>query len=37
MAEQSLDRIRQWEQRTGGFLNIGNRNSIPSSNQGVPF
>ena len=36
--EASLDRIRQWEETTGGFLNIGNRESSSSgSGDGVPF
>ena len=38
MAEQSLDRIRQWETRTGGFINVSNRSSsINSGGGGVPF
>lgn len=36
MAEQSLDRIRQWEEQTGGFINIGNRGST-SPGGGAPF
>lgn len=37
MAEQSLDRIRDWEQRTGGFLDIGSRMPSGGSGDGVPF
>lgn len=35
MAEQSMDRIRAWEARTGGFVNIGSRGS--STATGAPF
>jgi len=37
--EASLDRIQQWEERTGGFLNIGGRGSSggSSSGGGAPF
>lgn len=36
--EASLDRIRQWEEKTGGFLNIGNRgSSSTNSGGGAPF
>lgn len=34
--EGSLDRIRDWEERTGGFLTIGPRMPT-SSTDGVPF
>jgi len=34
--EASLDRIRQWEERTGGFINVGNQGSS-SSGGGAPF
>lgn len=34
--EASLDRIRAWEQSTGGFLNVGNRIG-DGSGGGVPF
>ena len=36
--EASLDRIRQWEETTGGFISIGTRESSGgSSTVGVPF
>ncbi len=35
--EESIDRIREWENRTGGFVNIGNRGSSTSSSSGAPF
>lgn len=36
--DASLDRIRDWEERTGGFLNIGPQGSSGgSSTDGVPF
>ena len=36
--EASLDRIRAWEETTGGFLSIGPRESSGgSSTDGVPF
>lgn len=35
MAEQSIDRIRAWESRTGGFVNVGSRSAGGSS--GAPF
>lgn len=37
--EASLDRIRQWEETTGGFVNVGTRGGggESSSTDGVPF
>ncbi len=38
--EASLDRIQEWEERTGGFLNIkarGSSNSSSSEEGGAPF
>jgi len=37
MAEQNFDRIRDWEERTGGFINIGTRGLPSSDSSGVPF
>lgn len=38
MAEQSMDRIRAWENRTGGFINVGGRGKkSPKAPKGVPF
>ena len=35
--EESIDRIREWENRTGGFVNIPARGSTTSSASGAPF
>ena len=37
MTSQDVDRIKAWEARTGGFLNISSQGSGTPDFSGVPF
>ena len=37
MTDTDRDRVRAWEETTGGFLNIPGRDVGGGSTEGVPF